>query len=86
MLRQLISKWGIMSLDMMSAMDADMTVINEDGTKDYVETEEIIEVEATEAPREAVTAQNPGNSTPTTEKAATKATKSDAAAALFGGN
>lgn len=37
MLRQLISKWGIMSIDMMSAMDSDMAVIREDGTKDYVE-------------------------------------------------
>lgn len=37
MLRQLISKWGIMSIDMITAMDADMTVINEDGTKDYVD-------------------------------------------------
>lgn len=37
MLRQLISKWGIMSIDMVSAMDADMAVINEDGTKDYVD-------------------------------------------------
>lgn len=40
MLRQLISKWGIMSIDMMSAMDSDMAVIHEDGTKDYVETYE----------------------------------------------
>lgn len=39
MLRQLISKWGIMSIDMMSAMDADMAVINEDGTKNYVDNE-----------------------------------------------
>ena len=38
MLRQLISKWGIMSIDMMTAMDSDMAVIHEDGTKDYVET------------------------------------------------
>lgn len=37
MLRQLISKWGIMSIDMVTAMDADMAVINEDGTKDYVD-------------------------------------------------
>lgn len=37
MLRQLISKWGIMSIDMLSAMDADMAVIHEDGTKDYVD-------------------------------------------------
>lgn len=39
MLRQLISKWGIMSIDMQSAMDADMAVIHEDGTKDYVDME-----------------------------------------------
>jgi len=39
MLRQLISKWGIMSIDMVSAMDADMAVINEDGTKDYVDNQ-----------------------------------------------
>lgn len=38
MLRQLISKWGIMSIDMVSAIDSDMAVIHEDGTKDYVET------------------------------------------------
>lgn len=38
MLRQLISKWGIMSIEMQSAIDADMAVIREDGTKDYVET------------------------------------------------
>lgn len=37
MLRQLISKWGIMSIDMVSAMDADMAVINEDGTTTYVD-------------------------------------------------
>lgn len=40
MLRQLISKWGIMSIDMMSAMDADMAIINDDGTKNYVENED----------------------------------------------
>lgn len=37
MLRQLISKWGIMSIDMQSAIDADMAVIHEDGSKDYVD-------------------------------------------------
>lgn len=45
MLRQLISKWGIMSIDMMSAMDSDMAVIHEDGTKDYVETADLGEEE-----------------------------------------
>lgn len=45
MLRQLISKWGIMSIDMQSALDSDMGVIKEDGTVDYVEnaTEESVE-------------------------------------------
>ena len=40
MLRQLISKWGIMSIDLQNAIDADMAVINQDGTKSYVETED----------------------------------------------
>lgn len=50
MLRQLISKWGIMSIEMQNAVEKDMGVINEDGTIDYVdnkqqydEQEEIIE-------------------------------------------
>ena len=42
MLRQLISKWGVMSIDLQSAIDADMAVIREDGTKDYVENEQDI--------------------------------------------
>ena len=41
MLRQLISKWGIMSIDLIQAIDADMAVIREDGTADYVEMEEV---------------------------------------------
>lgn len=40
MLRQLISKWGIMSIDMQTAIDADMAVINADGTKNYVDNED----------------------------------------------
>ena len=48
MLRQLISKWGIMSIEMQMAMDGDMAVLNEDGTKSYVENEEsFVEAEAT---------------------------------------
>lgn len=66
MLRQLISKWGIMSIEMQSAIDADMAVINEDGTKDYVDNS-YIEAKATvvesepepvqEAPVEADTSE-----------------------------
>ena len=48
MLRQLISKWGIMSIDMIQAIDADMAVIHEDGTKDYVETENIVSDQETD--------------------------------------
>jgi len=39
MLRQLISKWGIMSIDMIQAIDSDMAVIRDDGTKEYVDIE-----------------------------------------------
>lgn len=62
MLRQLISKWGIMSIDMQNAVESDMAVINEDGSKDYVDnTEDIVDepsgtetVEATEQPQDAI--------------------------------
>lgn len=37
MLRQLISKWGIMSIDLQNAIDKDMAVIHEDGKTDYVD-------------------------------------------------
>lgn len=36
-LRQLISKWGIMSIDMEKAYTSDMGVIREDGAVDYVD-------------------------------------------------
>lgn len=39
MLRQLISKWGIMSIDMQTAFDKDMAVISEDGSHDYIENQ-----------------------------------------------
>ena len=37
MLRQLISKWGIMSIDLQTAIDKDMAIIRVDGTADYVD-------------------------------------------------
>jgi recombination protein RecT len=40
MLRQLISKWGIMSVDMQNAIENDMAVIKEDGTPVYVDNED----------------------------------------------
>ena len=42
MLRQLISKWGIMSIDMQEAFDKDMATIREDGTYEYVENDDSI--------------------------------------------
>lgn len=38
MLRQLISKWGVMSIDLQRAYEADDALIREDGTAEYVET------------------------------------------------
>ena len=53
MLRQLISKWGLMSVDMQQAFEGDMAVINEDGSKDYVDNQEdIITFEPEEQPKE----------------------------------
>ena len=37
MLRQLISKYGIMSIDMQNAYEGDMAYIKEDGSKEYVD-------------------------------------------------
>lgn len=38
MLRQLISKWGIMSIEMEKAVTNDMAVIHENGESEYIET------------------------------------------------
>ena len=59
MLRQLISKWGIMSIDMIQAIDADMAVIHEDGTKDYVETENIVSDQEADGGTETQSQANP---------------------------
>lgn len=55
MLRQLISKWGIMSIDMVTALDSDMAVINDDGSKDYVDNEpDVIDMPETHQEAESV--------------------------------
>ena len=74
MLRQLISKWGIMSIDMASAIDSEMAVINEDGTKDYVDND------ATVFDMEPAQEATPQQSQPE------PAVPVDAKAALFGNN
>lgn len=52
MLRQLISKWGIMSTDMQQAFNSDMTFKDETGNTNYVEApdEEIIDSEVVQQP------------------------------------
>ena len=39
MLRQLISKWGIMSIELQNAYEKDMSVIHEDGSTEYIDTQ-----------------------------------------------
>ena len=78
MLRQLISKWGIMSIEMTSAIDADMAVIKEDGSKEYVDSE-VIDMPVEPAQQEA----QPAQEAPATENTQA-AQANDAQAALFG--
>lgn len=40
MMRQLISKWGIMSTELQNALVGDMAIIREDGSKEYVDNVE----------------------------------------------
>lgn len=61
MLRQLISKWGIMSIEMQSAMEKDMAVLNEDGSVAAYVDNDVVDVTDTavlespaEEPREVV--------------------------------
>ncbi len=51
MLRQLISKWGIMSVEMQNAYESDMAYIKEDGSKEYIDNEDIT-FEVQEQPKE----------------------------------
>lgn len=54
MLRQLISKWGIMSIEMQKAVSNDMAVIAEDGTPQYVDNYVDNVEETQEQPQEIV--------------------------------
>ena len=77
MLRQLISKWGIMSIDLQSAIEKDMAVIHEDGTADYVDTTDPIENEDNH-----VVAEQEVQEVPVEQP---KQTHTDAENAFFGG-
>ena len=79
MLRQLISKWGVMSVEMQTAIDADMAVIHEDGSKVYVDNEPEADVPALEEPKE----EEKKTEAKKTKKQAEEAEPTDAAAALF---
>ena len=61
MLRQLISKWGIMSIEMQNAIESDMSVIGENGTVEYVDVPAAEEHEniAIDAPQQPETAEEP---------------------------
>ena len=72
MLRQLISKWGIMSIDMQHAFENDMTFTDDSGHVNYVEADDdVIDMAQHEEPK---------------EKAESPETKqeTDARSALFG--
>lgn len=53
MLRQLISKWGIMSIDMQTALEKDMAVLNDKGEPNYIDAEidEIKQIEVESEPQ-----------------------------------
>lgn len=89
MLRQLISKWGIMSIDMQTAFESDMAVINEDGSRSYVDTDPVnAEPVADVTPeRPAVTPSIPDDTTKdqTIPQKPVEAPADDVASALFGG-
>lgn len=50
MLRQLISKWGIMSIDFQKAYEADMGVLRPGNNVEYVDNEEIFDAEFDDVP------------------------------------
>lgn len=53
MLRQLISKWGIMSIELQSAFENDMTFTDEAGNVNYTEyDDDVIDMEVVEQPEE----------------------------------
>ena len=60
MIRQLISKWGIMSVEMQTAFTNDMAIISENGEPDFVDNkEEIIEGEVSTMPEEEIKTETP---------------------------
>ena len=52
MLRQLISKWGVMSIEFQKAYEADMGVIRDTGEIEYVDNEELFDADVDSVPFE----------------------------------
>lgn len=85
MIRQLLSKWGMLTTELAEAYEADMAVIHEDGTKDYVDTEDIVDVpQPQEEPKADTDKSQFAMPEPVVDDTATA--ESETAAALFGGN
>ena len=65
MLRQIISKWGIMSIEMQKALESDTGVINDNGTVDFIDTpsaapeQDIVEAEPVQAEPAPIAAPAP---------------------------
>lgn len=76
LLRQLISKWGVMSTEFETAYENDMAAIDEKGNATYVDNPEIIDTTA-------AVVEDPNPTTETTPEAE-KNGSNDAAKALFG--
>lgn len=66
MLRQLISKWGVMSIDLQTAFTNDEAEISTDGTVHYLDTPDVPEIPAS-VPAEPTTAPMEEQSEPTPE-------------------
>ena len=58
MLRQLISKWGIMSVEMQDVMEKDMAVIKNNGTYEHVDNQPEIETSIIPQEEEPISVQN----------------------------
>lgn len=90
LIKHLLSKYGLLSTELVTAVDADTAVIREDGSRNYVEMEEVTVSTAKgenspKTPDKPVEPEKPTESTPEKGKATTE-DSSAIADALFGGN
>lgn len=80
MLRQLISKWGVMSIELQKAFENDMTFTDEQGNRNYIDND----AEIIEAPVFEDSVVNPDVASPEVVPTQKEGPTQDAAAALFG--